>query len=697
VSNSGESSVRALVLAPTGRDNRLISSMLNEIGVFADVCENVTDLAFQLGRGAGLVIVANEALKDVNIAPFERYIAEQGEWSDLPVILLTLRGGVPGRDLELTRLAEALGNVSFLERPFHIASLASMVHAARRARRRQYHARARHMEIIERERQLQTALTAGRLGQWSLDVDGMRFEASETSRAHFGRSPDEPFAYDDLLASIHSGDVVRRKQAFDRALASGDDYISEFRNIWPDGSEHWVDIRARAITDLNGRVIRLVGVSSDITSRKIIEVERERLMKELAAERTALSNLTRTLEHRVAERTAQLSAEIATREKTQYQLLQSQKMESVGQLTGGIAHDFNNLLMAIMGSLELLRKRLPQDANMKRLIDGAMQGATRGASLTQRMLAFARQQELRTVSADLGGLIAGMQELLHRSIGPQIALTLNIAPSLPAAVVDPHQVELAVLNLAINARDAMPDGGAIDIDVREESVSAGNAAQLKPGRYLCVKISDTGTGMDPQTLAKAVEPFFSTKPAGKGTGLGLSMTHGLAQQLGGGLGLSSQVGRGTTASLWLPVAATPVAPPVAPDAKIVVNRLARVLLVDDDPLVAMSTLDMLTDLGHTVTEANSGERALKLLDSGLQVDLMITDQAMPGMSGIELADLVRKRRPGLPVLLATGYADLPACQLAKLPRLAKPYQQAQLQSAMEELLGATQPRLLETA
>ncbi len=667
--------------------------MLNEMGVAADICADVSELALELGRGAGLAIIANEALKDMNIAPLERYLLEQGEWSDLPVILLTLRGGVPGRDPELTRLAEMLGNVSFLERPFHIATLASMVNAARRARQRQYTARARHIEIIEREGQLQTALTAGRLGAWSLDVEAMRLEASETSRAHFGRRPDEPFTYADLVASTHSGDAERRNQALNRALATGDDYLCEFRNIWPDGSEHWMDTRARTVTDVNGKVTRLVGVSSDITSRKVTELERERLVSELAAERTALSNLTRTLEHRVAERTAQLSAEIATREKAQYQLLQSQKMESVGQLTGGIAHDFNNLLMAIMGSLELLRKRLPEDPTLKRLIDGAMQGATRGASLTQRMLAFARQQELRTVAADLGGLISGMHELLQRSIGPQIALNISVAQGLAPAVVDPHQVELAILNLAINARDAMPDGGAIDIEVREETVGAGHPAQLKPGRYLCVQVSDTGTGMDALTLTKAIEPFFSTKPAGKGTGLGLSMTHGLAQQLGGGLGLASQLGGGTTASLWLPVAAVPVAPA---DAKVVVNRIARILLVDDDPLVAMSTSDMLTDLGHSVTEASSGDRALKWLDSGLEVDLMVTDQAMPGMSGIELAELVRKRRPGLPVLLATGYADLPACQLAKLPRLAKPYQQSQLQAAIEELLAAAPP-ILESA
>jgi signal transduction histidine kinase/FixJ family two-component response regulator len=697
--NIGSSATRVLVLTPTGRDGSLIAALLREreLGVTVDICRDVTDLAHQLSLGAGTAIIADEALKDVDLSPLERYLADQGEWSDLPVILLTLRGGIPGRDPELTRIGEVLGNVSFLERPFHSATLASMVHAAGRARRRQYLARARHAEIIEREKQLQTALTAGRLGPWSLEVEGFRLETSATSRGHFGRGPDQPFSYEDLLASIHSGDVQQRALAFDRALASGDDYISEFRNIWPDGSEHWVDLRARAIIDRSGKVTRLVGVSSDITSRKRTELERERLVSELAAQRTALSNLTRTLEQRVAERTAQLSAEITAREKTQHQLLQSQKMESVGQLTGGIAHDFNNLLMAIMGSLEILRKRAPQDPTIRRLIDGATQAATRGASLTQRMLAFARQQELRTVPADLGGLVSGMQELLHRSIGPQIALTLTVAPDLPPAVMDPHQVELAILNLAINARDAMPDGGAIDIEVREEQAAAGNSSQLKPGRYLRVRVSDTGSGMDAQTLSKAIEPFFSTKPAGKGTGLGLSMTHGLALQLGGGLSLNSQPGRGTTATLWLPVADAAALPAKPPETNVTVNRIAKILIVDDDPLVAMSTVDMLNDLGHAVTEANSGERALKWLDTGLQIDLMVTDQAMPGMSGIELADLVRKRRPGLPILLVTGYADLPACQAAKLPRLPKPYSQAQLQASIEQLLAATHAEVLESA
>jgi signal transduction histidine kinase len=480
--------------------------------------------------------------------------------------------------------------------------------------------------------------------------------------------------------------------ALERALKSGDDYVIEFRNIRPGGVLQWVDVRARSLKDRSGRVTCLTGVSSDISDRKRSEFERERLLSDLAFERTALSDLTHTLEQRVVERTGELMAEVAAREKAQEQLLQAQKMESVGQLTGGIAHDFNNLLMAVMGNLEILRKRVPSDPNIRRLIDGAQQGAKRGASLTQRMLAFARQQDLRTTSADLGTLVRGMQDLLRRSLGPNTVLRLSIEPNLPPAEVDAHQVELAILNLAINARDAMPDGGVIELRVNRRQVT-NDAGRLRPGTYLRIQIADTGVGMDQATLSKAIEPFFSTKPLGKGTGLGLSMTHGLAVQLGGLLELASEVGKGTTATLWLPQAVKPageVEPAASPAAfagAATFSRTATILVVDDDPLIATSTVDMLEDLGHTVIGVNSAAQALEIINTGKSLDLLMTDQAMPGMTGIQLAEIVRQKRPGLPVLLATGYTDLPAGKLVSVPRLSKPYQQAQLQAEIEKLLS----------
>jgi PAS domain S-box-containing protein len=684
VNRIGTQPLRALVLAPNGRDAHLTVLLLKDAGFAADICANLATLTAELERGAGLAIIADETVQTADLRSLVALLGAQPPWSDMPIILLTHRGGGSERNPAALRLAEILGNVSFLERPFHHTTLSSMVRAAVRGRRRQYEARLRLEEISEREQQLQTALTAGRLGSWALDVEQMVFHVSETSRCHFGGGLGSDFSHEDLRQVVHPDDLGRMTEALQETLRSGSDYVIEYRSLRSDGSTQWVDVRARALRSNLGGVVSLIGVSSDITARKSSELERERLLGELAVERTALSNLTRTLEQRVAERTGELMQEVAAREKAQEQLLQSQKMESVGQLTGGIAHDFNNLLMAVMGNLEILRKRLPQDAGVRRLIDGAMQGAQRGASLTQRMLAFARQQDLRTVSADLGALVSGMQELLRRSLGPQIALHLHVATGLPPAEVDAHQVELAVLNLAINARDAMPDGGVIDIRVDQKRV--GGEDRLRPGTYLRIQVADTGNGMDAATLSKAIEPFFSTKPLGKGTGLGLSMTHGLAVQLGGLLDLASELGVGTVATLLLPMSTVPAAQIEFSVSSSPANRTATILVVDDDPLIAMSTVDMLEDLGHTVIEANSGMRALEIIDGGQDIDLMMTDQAMPGMTGIQLAEIVRSKRPHLPVLLATGYTDLPTSKLAKLPRLSKPYQQAQLQAEIEKLL-----------
>ena len=686
MSINGASSLRALVLAPHGRDAPLSVMLLKEAGFAAQICSHFGQMVEELQNGAGLAIIADEALHNSELRRLVAILEAQPPWSDLPIILLTHRGGGPERNPAAQRLASLLGNVSFLERPFHPTTLTSMARAATRGRRRQYEARGRLEEISEREQQLQTALTAGRLGPWFLDVKAMTFHLSEISAKHFGLPAEGEWPYERLLNTVHPDDRERMDAALQRALRNCDDYVMEFRSIHDGGVVHWVDVRARSLRDASGSAARLVGVSSDISDRKHSELERERLLTALALERTALSDLTHSLEERVAERTGELMDEVAAREKAQEQLLQAQKMESVGQLTGGIAHDFDNLLMAVMGNLEILRKRLPDDPSIRRLIDGAQQGAQRGASLTQRMLAFARQQDLRTTSADLGALVRGMQELLRRSLGPNNVLRLHIEPQLPPAEVDAHQVELAVLNLAINARDAMPDGGVIEVRVDRRQV-CDDGERLRPGGYLRIQIADTGIGMDQATLSKAVEPFFSTKPLGKGTGLGLSMTHGLAVQLGGLLELASEVGKGTTATLWLPQATAPPAQVEIVAGPPSLTRTATILVVDDDPLIATSTIDMLEDLGHTVIGANSGAQAIEIIDTGQNLDLLMTDQAMPGMTGIQLAEIVRRKKPALPILLATGYTDLPASKLASLPRLSKPYQQAQLQTEIEKLLG----------
>jgi PAS domain S-box-containing protein len=681
----GASSERAVILAPTGRDAVVAEALIKEAGFYANICVDLAGLVHEIESGAGMAVIADEAIKNVDLRRLVNWLNEQPSWSDFPIVLLTHQGGGPERNPDAARLGQLLGNVTFIERPFHPTTLVSIVGSAVRGRRRQYQTRAILEDLTESEGLLQTALSAGHLGALELHLPSFELEASDTCKSFFGRKPDDRFSYQDLLASVHPDDRARRSGVLQKAITAGRDYSIEYRTLWPDGSLHWVDVRARAVRGPDGTIKSLVGVSSDITARKTVDIERETLLAQLAAERTALAELTATLEQRVEERTADLMKEVAARERAQEQLRQAQKMETIGQLTGGVAHDFNNLLMAVMGNLELLRKRIPDDPRMQRLIEGALQGAERGASLTQRLLAFARQQDLRAEPVDLGALIRGMIDLLERSLGPRVALRLSIPDGLPPAHIDANQLELAILNLAINARDAMQDGGSIDIKVTTHRASGD--ATLKPGDYLKVSVIDSGAGMNAETLKKAIEPFFSTKPLGKGTGLGLSMVHGLTVQLGGTLELSSVIGRGTTATLVLPV--TTKAPEIAGPAQMArnVNRSAVILFVDDDPLIAMSTTEMLEDLGHRVIGASSARHALDILKSEQPIDLMVTDHVMPGMTGIELAAKSREVRPSLPILLATGYADLSESASLDLPRLAKPYHQDQLRDRLDQLLG----------
>ena len=403
------------------------------------------------------------------------------------------------------------------------------------------------------------------------------------------------------------------------------------------------------------------------------------------------------LEELVSERTGELKLvndrlreEIGTRERAQAALLQAQKIEALGQLVGGVAHDFNNLLMAVIGNLDLLAKGVGDDPRVTRLLNGAIEGARRGATLTQRLLAFARKQELQARPTDVRQLVEDMRGLIERSVGPLVEVRITAEAALPAIRVDPNQLEMALLNLAVNARDAMPRGGALTIDLAVRAVDDAESG-LKPGPYVLLAVRDTGEGMDAQTLAKAAEPFFSTKAIGKGTGLGLSMVLGLAEQSGGALRLESEPGKGTAVLLWLPVTSDPVAAPEALASEPQATKAVTVLLVDDDPLIAGSTAALLEDLGHRVVEAHSGAEALRRLNEGLAPDLMITDYAMPGMTGGELSREVRDLRPGLPILLATGFAEMDEAGSIDLPRLAKPYTQGQLATLIGRLLRENDP------
>jgi signal transduction histidine kinase len=409
----------------------------------------------------------------------------------------------------------------------------------------------------------------------------------------------------------------------------------------------------------------------------------------LVAQRGAAADLERLVSERTGElqrANDRLLEESQRRERAQAALLQAQKIETMGQLVGGVAHDFNNLLMAVIGNLDLLAKGLGENPRQCKLLDGAMEGARRGATLTQRLLAFARKQELQARATDLIDLIDNMRELIDRSVGPLVRIEVAASGGLPPVTVDPNQLEMALLNLAVNARDAMPAGGVLTFTVEVTELDDASDLHLPAGEYLKVSVSDTGRGMTPDILARAVEPFFSTKGLGKGTGLGLSMVHGLANQSGGAFRLASREGEGTTASLWLPACqeAAAAKPPTA--SEVCGSPPATILLVDDDALIAASTLALLEDLGHTVVGVNSGDEALTALDSGLRPDLIITDHAMPGMTGAQLAATVRRRDLRIPILLATGYAELEGDDGVDLPRLAKPYTQVQLSAEISRLL-----------
>ncbi len=528
-------------------------SLIQQAGVQSRACRDTTDLIEALNDDTAFVLITEEAIRNADLKPTMAWLADQPAWSDLPFVLVTDHGGGPERNPIAARWLETLGNVSFIERPFHPTTLVSLVRATVKGRRRQFEMRS-------------------------------------------------------LLEDLRQGEL--------------------------------------------------------------------------------------RLQQRVEERTAQLQhahdellAHIAERARSEEQIRQLQKLESIGQLTGGVAHDFNNLLTAVLGNLELLRKRLPPNPATDRLLDGATQAAQRGAALTQRLLAFARRQALQPKPTDLAELVRSMGDLLRRSLGPTIAIEFDLPAGLPPAVADQNQVELALLNLAVNARDAMPDGGNLAIALAVEQVRAGD--DLMPGEYVRLCVSDSGCGMDAETLSRAIEPFFSTKEVGKGTGLGLSMIHGLALQLKGALRLYSDPGRGTRAELWLPVADGKAAPAAA-DTEVGTQRAKRrltLLFVDDDFLISLSTAALLEDLGHDVIKASSGAAALEVLESGKPVDLMITDYAMPGMTGLQLAEAARRLRPGLPILLATGYADLPARGKVELPRLSKPYRQKQLAERIAALAG----------
>lgn len=529
------------------------------------------------------------------------------------------------------------------------------------------------VDVTDRKRteeHLRIAQTAGGVGTFEY-IDGF---ATATVSAEFcrllGLHPAPSLPVQTINSVVQAGEPQLIPEARSGSLPATLDAITRIRRS-DDGGERWIAQRGEILREGSG--YRLVGVIYDVTVSKELEA--------------ALRELNENLESRVQK-------ELGIRHQAEDALRQAQKMEAVGQLTGGIAHDFNNLLMAISSSLTLLQKRIPDDPNLHRMIDNAMEGTQRGAALTQRMLAFARRQDLTPEPIDIEALVHGMAGLLDHSLGPQWPLDLDFSDGLPPVVADANQLEMAIMNLAVNARDAMPQGGSIRIAVAENLSAAGDVAGLAPGRYLTISVIDQGAGMDAQTLSHAMEPFFTTKGVGKGTGLGLSMIDGLAKQLHGTFTLESALGAGTTATLWLPASEDAVAPGriARVQAERPADRPLKIVAVDDDVLILMNTADLLADLGHEVLEANSGEAAFALLEAHGDVDLLITDQAMPGMTGTQLSERAIELRPQLAIVLATGYGELPEGAHARIVKLGKPFDQKKLVEALAQAIELSEDR-----
>ncbi len=521
--------------------------------------------------------------------------------------------------------------------------------------------------LRESEERLRLAVDNADVGFWDVDIVHNALIWSPCTRAMFGIFADVPVTMQDFFDGLHTEDRERTASAY--AAAADPDkrslYDVEYRTVGKeDGIVRWVAAKGRGTFDASGICLRIAGTAVNITARKLAE--------------EALRELNLTLEARI------LTA-IQEREEAQEALHHSQKMEAMGQLTGGVAHDFNNLLTPIVGSLDLLQRKGVGGEREQRLISAAIQSADRAKTLVQRLLAFARRQPLQPVAVDVCKLVTGMASLLSSTTGPKIEFVVEIPEDLPFAKADPNQLEMAILNLAVNARDAMPDGGILSIFASVEEIGPGHRSGLRTAKYVRLAVADTGAGMDEATLARAIEPFYSTKGVGKGTGLGLSMVHGLASQLGGALDIRSRPNHGTTVELLLPESAVVPATEIVSEGMVALVGSGTALVVDDEPLVRMSTAEMLIDLGYSVVEASSGEEAMRLIGAGTKFDVLVTDHLMPGMSGTDLATAVRSLKPDTPVLVVSGYAKSEGIDPTFL-RLAKPFRRDELAASMSQVV-----------
>lgn len=669
------------VLAPMGRDAKVIQTLLNQAGIPSLPAIDLDDMIRILrDQRAGAFIVTEEALNRSILSEVEDALVAQPSWSDFPFVLLTGRGT---QQLRHAEYVTALGNVTVLERPFSPAILTSAARAALRARARQRDTETHILQIANRERELDRERARLQISETRLQ------EANEKLGQRFAASLKEKQVLADIVegtdAFVQVADLQYRWLAINKA--SSDEFERIF-GVRPKVGDSMLDLIAHI--PAQHEAVRAVWGRA-LAGEEFTEVDE---FGNAELDRRCYEMKFNTLRDEDGRRIGayQFVYDVTERVRSQQLLEEAQarvhemaKLETLGQLTGGVAHDFNNLLTPIVGALDILKRRPDNDARATRLIAGGLEAAERAAVLVQRLLTFARRQHLEARAINVSNLLEGMLELMQRTIGSHVEITLNPKLDLPAAKIDPNQLELAVLNLAVNAADAMPGGGSLTITVTEKHVALKSLGDLKPGPYILITVTDSGSGMDSETIRRAIEPFYTTKGVGKGTGLGLSMVHGLAAQSGGAFRLRSEVGKGTTAEIWLP--ATHVVPDLfeVSTADAVATAPAVVLLVDDEDLVRRGTAEMLREVGHTVLEASSGAQAIELTQSRPDIQCLVTDFLMPHMNGSELLTEIRRFRPNLPCLIITGYADAMAGDGVGAARLAKPFKAFDLAREIEAI------------
>jgi signal transduction histidine kinase/ActR/RegA family two-component response regulator len=640
-----------LVVAPFQGDAIALRKLFGQTYPI-EVHSDLHSLSAAVGESTGLVILTEESLSG-EVLSLGAALDLQPRWSEIPIILLASNKSRSGRDTEIARrrLPKSAGHVVVLERPISSASLLSATAAAWRSRMRQFEMRESIEQLAEERRRLHILLENIPVGVCFMDTQGTSLVSNPLYRRYVpgGIIPSRQPEVATMWVGLDAHGRQLEPDMFPGARALRGDPVAglDFYHRLNDGTESWMRVSAVPLYDEKQSIIGAAAVIVDINEEKQAELTLRRFNEELEIQVEAR---TRQLNAAVE----QLKAESEERARAEEQLRQSLKMEAVGQLTGGIAHDFNNMLTGVISALDLVKLRMNKGRldGIDRFMDAAQSSAQRAASLTHRLLAFSRRQSLHPKAVSVNELIRSLADLLKRTVTENIVLKIELSVGQPLIFVDSNQLENAVLNLVINARDAMPDGGELTIATFIDAGTGTSSFQ-----QVCLQIRDTGYGIPEDLLHKVTEPFFTTKPIGQGTGLGLSMVYGFAKQSNGRLSIESKTGAGTVVSIFLPEHQGIGEDQPSAALQVTAGQGQTILLVEDDDSVRLINQEVLKELGYRVYEARSGEEALKVYNDLQKVDLLLTDVGLPGMNGRQLAEILQQRKPRLPVLFLTGYAE----------------------------------------